>query len=45
MDVGEKFYELHGAQQQLLQPLNTLETDPSEIQRTHNTRRQQTRFY
>ena len=43
---GEKFYQLHAAQRQLLRPLNNLEkTGPSEIERIHNIRKQQTRFY
>ena len=44
--VREKFYQLHAAQRQLLRPLNNLEkTGPSEIERIHNIRKQQTRFY
>ena len=42
----EKFYQLHAAQRQLLRPLNNLEkTDPTEIERAYNIRKQQTRFY
>ena len=34
---GEKLYQLHEAQRQLLRPLNNLEkTDPSKIERTYN---------
>ena len=38
---GEKFYQLHAAQRQLLRPLNNLQkTDPSEIEGTNNIRKQ-----
>ena len=43
---GEKFYQFNAAQRQLLRPLNNLEeTDPSEIERTYNIRKELTRFY
>ena len=49
---GEKLYQLHAAQRQLLQPLNNLKkknkkkntTDTSEIERTYNIRNQQAQF-
>ena len=42
----EKFYQLHAAQRQLLQPLNNLEKkEHSEIEKTSFIRKQQIRFY
>ena len=43
---GEKFYQIHAAQRQLLRTLNNMEkTDPLDIERTYNIIKQQTRFF